>query len=130
MLFFWFATIHPKWMSKILFLIQKFTSFPQKEVVALLLSWNTLYRAISKCIVSWFQLFGFYSPLFTQKSTSLFLKFKVLRERSSGIASFVEHHVYTNRGGLQWVDVSDIGEYRLTGFYTLLRQCVKLFFSQ
>ena len=56
------------------------------------------YVAISKYIVSSHQIFYFNLPLFTQSAVKifLFLKFYMLHERSSDIASFLKHRVYSN----------------------------------
>ena len=64
----------------------------------LLLSWNNLYVATSKCILSWFY-FDF--RRFTKNQRCMykghsFLKFFMLCERTSEITSFVEQPVYSN----------------------------------
>ena len=69
-----------------------------KEAVIFLLSWSTLYIAISECIASWFYFFKFWFVTTYSKfmhKSHLFLKYYVLQERSSGIASFLEHTEYS-----------------------------------
>ena len=65
-----------------------------REAVLLLLSWRNRYVAISKCIMSWFQLFFFELATANPKSickSHFFLKFYVFCERRSVIVSFVKH---------------------------------------
>ena len=58
----------------------------------LLLSWNTMYRAIFLVFLFWFATIH---PTWMCKR-NCFLKFWVLRETSSDIASFVKYLVYSN----------------------------------
>ena len=61
----------------------------------LLLWWSTLYIAFPKCVlilIFWFWFVTIYPKCMYKRR--LFSKFKVLREISSNIASFVEHPVY------------------------------------
>ena len=68
-----------------------------KEALILLLSQSTLDIVFPKCIVLtlvfWFWFVTIYPK--TMYKIHLFLKFQVLREGSSDIASFVEHPVYS-----------------------------------
>ena len=91
-----FATIYPNCMYKSHFSWD--FRCPGKEAVILLLSWNNLYVATSKCILSWFY-FDF--RRFTKNQRCMykghsFLKFFMLCERTSEITSFVEQPVYSN----------------------------------
>ena len=91
-----FATIYPDCIYKSHFSWD--FRCPAKEAVILLLSWNNLYVATSKCILSWFY-FDF--RRFTKNQRCMykghsFLKFFMLCERTSEITSFVEQPVYSN----------------------------------
>ena len=63
---FWFVTIYPKCMCKRYY--SRNFRCSAKETVILLLLWSTLSIALSKCKVSWFQLFYFDLSLFTQSA--------------------------------------------------------------
>ena len=95
-----FATIYPNCMYKSHFSWDFRCS--AKEAVILLLSWNNLYVATPKCILSWFYFFFNFDFLwFTKNQRCMykgysFLKFFMLCKRTSEIASFVEQPVYSN----------------------------------
>ena len=63
---FWFATIYSKWMCKSHFFLNSRCS--AKELMSLHLFQSTLYIAISKCLVSWYQVFYFDLSWSTQRA--------------------------------------------------------------
>ena len=84
---FWFPAIYLECFCKSHFFLKFRCS--TKAAKLLHLSWSTLYRVISKCIVCWFHFFKFWLPTIHPKC------FYSDIALSSDIASFVEHPVYS-----------------------------------
>ena len=96
---FWFVAMHPKRFCKSnLFL--KFCELHERSSDIAFLMQPPVYsnfKMYSVLILVFFKFcFAIFHPTWICMSQTFFLKFDVLREGSDVIASFVEHHVYSN----------------------------------